>query len=452
MLKIISSPPFDDYSKKLFYQIFGQKKQLGLDNASFIYLWTGSLSNDETFSYTNRSLFNINNTHLPMFSNFIMSHARLVAGKKRFFNTRDEMYILYCGYIGSTVSRETFDQYYFQYIDNIVDRSTMEDMIQEACINDVVVLFVKDHFRVSSRNAWINPLPELSKYFSNLFEYYPNKRFIIVTSLENLHKEIVNDNCTVIPMGGDITNQLDSYMKYIPRVNKNTEAKNFISLNRGPRNHRLYLVSGLYGRGLDKYGTISYLSYLYKDQLSDVIPYDHNADNSYQLAKFGYEQYSHLREHKIEDSSDIYALQNDNLTNFKLRLQPKYDNSLVEFVSETSYNEQSFNITEKTLHFIYGGNFPIMISSPRTVDFLRNIGLDMFDDIIDHSYDTVTDPAARINAAIDLNIDILTSSNLIEQWKKHKYRIDKNIAFVREGKLKAYYCNRFWNTIKGLQI
>ena len=223
-------------------------------------------------------------------------------------------------------------------------------------------------------------------------------------------------------------------------------------MNRGPRNHRLYLVSGLYGRGLDKYGTISYLSYLYKDQLSDVIPYDHNADNSYQLAKFGYEQYSHLREHKIEDSSDIYALQNDNLTNFKLRLQPKYDNSLVEFVSETSYNEQSFNITEKTLHFIYGGNFPIMISSPRTVDFLRNIGLDMFDDIIDHSYDTVTDPAARINAAIDLNIDILTSSNLIEQWKKHKYRIDKNIAFVREGKLKAYYCNRFWNTIKGLQI
>lgn len=450
MLKIISSPPFDYYSKKLFFQVFGQKKKLGLDNASFVYLWSGSLSNENTYSQSNTMLFRIDFADLPMFSKFMMSHARMLAGKKRFFNTRDEMFSLYCEYVGVDVSREMFDRYYSSYVENIVDRSAVEDMIQEACINDIVVLFVKDHFRISTRESWVNPLPELTKYFSNLFTFYSNKKFILVTSLENLHKEIVNDNCTIIPMGGDITNQIDSYMNFMPEVNKNAEAKNFVSLNRGSRNHRLYLVSALYGRGLDEYGNISYLSSLHQDSLSNIIPYDYLTDNKYQLANIGYDRYSLVKEQKVEDSNDIYGLHNDNLTNFKESLQPKYNNSVVEFVSETSYNESSFNITEKTIHFIYGANFPIMISSPGTVDFLRNMGLDMFDDIIDHSYDNISDPASRINAAIDLNLDILTSSNLVKTWNKHKYRIDNNISFVREGKLKDYYTTRFWNTWKNL--
>ena len=450
MLKIISSPPFDYYSKKLFFQVFGQKKKLGLDNASFVYLWSGSLSNENTYSQSNTMLFRIDFADLPMFSKFMMSHARMLAGKKRFFNTRDEMFSLYCEYVGVDVSREMFDRYYSSYVENIVDRSAVEDMIQEACINDIVVLFVKDHFRISTRESWVNPLPELTKYFSNLFTFYSNKKFILVTSLENLHKEIVNDNCTIIPMGGDITNQIDSYMNFMPDVNKNAEAKNFVSLNRGSRNHRLYLVSALYGRGLDEYGNISYLSSLHQDSLSNIIPYDYLTDNKYQLANIGYDRYSLVKEQKVEDSNDIYGLHNDNLTNFKESLQPKYNNSVVEFVSETSYNESSFNITEKTIHFIYGANFPIMISSPGTVDFLRNMGLDMFDDIIDHSYDNISDPASRINAAIDLNLDILTSSNLVKTWNKHKYRIDNNISFVREGKLKDYYTTRFWNTWKNL--
>lgn len=449
MIKIISSPPFDDYSKKLFYQMIGQKKKLGLDNASFVYLWTGSLCNEDTYSYDNSILFKTNPAELPMFVNFMISKSPILAGKRRFFIPRNEIFSLYSDYAGVAVSRETFDRHYNQYVDSIIDRSKMEDMIQEACANDIIVLFVKDHFRMSPSNAWLNPLPEFSEYFNNLIDLYPNKKFVLVTSLENLHKDINKDNCTVIPMGGDVTNQIDSYMKFIPEVSKNTEAKNFISLNRGPRNHRLYLVSALYGRGLDEYGNISYLSPIYKKSLSDMIPYDYLMDSRYQEVDNGYQLYSRIREQKNEDSIDIYSSQNDNLTNFKQSLQPKYKNSIIEFVTETSYNESSFNITEKTLHFIYGANFPIMLSSPGTVDFLRNIGIDMFDDIIDHSYDTIEDPASRINAAIDLNMDILTSTNLYEQWNRHKYRMNKNIAFVREGKLTTYYSDRFWSILLG---
>jgi hypothetical protein len=453
MLKIISSPPFDDYSKRLFYQVFGKKKELGLSDASFIYLWTGPLSNPSSFVYSNGRLA-VNSPHsLPKFADFIRFRVDMVAGKKKYMNTRDDMYALYCEYVRVSSTDELYSifcSHYAQYIENILDRSMIEDMIQEACVNDTVVLFIKDHFRISTSTSWTTPMPELSTYFNNLFDYYPNKRFIVVTSLENLDREINKPNCTIIPMGGDVTNQLSLYMQHTPSVEKHNDAKNFISLNRGSRFHRTYLVSALYGRNLDSYGNISHLSFPDNTILSDAITYDYNADVNYDLVNHGFNRYSQVRPTKLEDSVNIYDIPNDNLTNFKESLQHKYTNSLIEFVSETSYNEHSFNITEKTLHFIYGANFPIMISSPGTVHFLRNMGIDMFDDVVDHSYDSIEDPAARINSAIDLNNDILTSTNMIDRWKENKYRIDKNISFVKEGKLRDFYSNRFWNTLKEL--
>jgi hypothetical protein len=454
MLKIINSPPFDDYSKRLFYQTFGRKHHLGLRNASFVYLWSGPLSNENYCGYSDKSLVNSNIHELPNFSRFFLQGpGRKVSGNNRYFNNRDDLYLSYCDFANLSNTEELYDifcNHYQKYSENLMDRTVVEDMIQEACVNDIVVIFVKDHFRIETKNSWVTTVPELSIYFNNLCEYYPNKRFIIVTSLENLHKEINKDNCTIIPMGGDITNQIDSYMQHTPNVDKNTDAKNFISLNRGPRYHRTYLVSGLYGRMLDKHGDSHHLTWPAASNLRDVIKYDYLNDRHYETADHGFIRYSKLE--KTLDSVDIYELQNDNLTNFKESLQSKYNNSIIEFVSETSYNEHSFNITEKTMHFIYGCNFPIMISSPGTVDFLRNMGIDMFDDIVNHSYDTITDPAERINAAIDLNLDILTSPNMLERWKQHKYRMDQNIAFVKEGKLREYYSDRFWNTLKETRI
>ena len=452
MLKIISSPPFDDYSKKLFFQLFGQKKKLGLDSASFIYLWTGPLTNNNTYSYSNSISFNTNPTSLPKFVDFMLSHARMLAGKKRFFNSRDEMFSLYLEYVGVDVSREIFDQYYSTYVESIIDRSTMEDMIQEACINDVIVLFVKDHFRINFKNSWIDPIPELVTYFANLCNYFPNKKFIIVTSLENLDKELKSSNCKIVNMGGDITNQISSYMNFTPLIEKSA-TKNFISLNRGDRPHRVYLVSNLYAKNLHNHGQISLLTPQNPNaKLNEAIIYNYKNDQNYELSNIGFSKYVAEHNHQIADSYNIYPQRgNDNLRNFQDSLQSKYLNSYVEFVSETSFNEKSFNITEKTLHFIYGCNYPIMISSPGVVKFLREMGIDMFDDIIDHSYDDIEDPCDRIVQAINKNIKILTMdlNSLRKQWENDKYRMEQNIKFV-QTKLAKFYQDRFWQQIKGL--
>jgi len=460
MLKIISRPPFDNFSIKLFFSLFAKKKQFKLGSATFMYMWTGPLSID-TGMYVDRNMIPF--SRFKAIDIYLSTHALLISGDKKFFNSREDLFTDFLAddetatqIIEANLSVEELRKEFYRQIDvysaNSYNRLEMARLIDKTIAESesTVVLFIKDHFRTNNSRSWLDPMPELSVYFSDMCDFYTNKHFIIVTSLENLDKEIVKDNCTVVNMGGDITNQMELYKEFTPDIHKNVDtSENFISLNRGARHHRVYLVASLYARGLDDYGNISMLSIPANTSLNNLINYDYQHDENYHTANEGLTKYHSTS--ATGDSYDIYLkANNDNLTNFKNSLQQKYVNSYIEFVSETSYNECSFNITEKTLHFVYGCNYPIMISSPGTVKFLRDMGIDMFDDFIDHSYDDIHNPADRINKAIDANYTILTmdTKELHQRWLSDKYRMEKNISFVKD-RLLEFYQDRFWKQLEG---
>ena len=109
-----------------------------------------------------------------------------------------------------------------------------------------------------------------------------------------------------------------------------------------------------------------------------------------------------------------------------------YRETFVEIITETSCTERCFNLTEKTLNSIYGKSFPILISSPGIVAFLRSMGMDVFDDIIDHSYDEIENPIDRIYQAINSNRELLTDTNKAKElWKANEHRFIKNIDFAK---------------------
>jgi hypothetical protein len=123
----------------------------------------------------------------------------------------------------------------------------------------------------------------------------------------------------------------------------------------------------------------------------------------------------------------------------KVQLSKYYKQTFVEIVNETSYTEKAFNLTEKTLNSIYGCNFPIILSSKGTVSFLRDMGLDMFDDIIDHDYDSIEDPIDRMFAAITTNQELLTNNNRTKRlWQENKDRFLYNVSFVKNNMYDFY--------------
>jgi hypothetical protein len=70
------------------------------------------------------------------------------------------------------------------------------------------------------------------------------------------------------------------------------------------------------------------------------------------------------------------------------------------------------------------------------------MGLDMFDDIIDHSYDNISDPAERLECAILNNKELLTNNKRTKDlWIKNQNRFKNNIDFCRE-RLYNFYNTR----------
>lgn len=294
--------------------------------------------------------------------------------------------------------------------------------------NDLIILGIKDHLTGIDFNPWTQSEPNMVVWLNQLAEYYADKTIILFTSLENLEVYITPTNVKIIPWGGDITNHQREYRQLEPVLEKNLDSNyTFLSLNRNKRSHRAMLVSLLYGLNLEQHGLISCM---FKDSITDLYEYTNWPEQD--IYKQGFNKFKDS-ELVLNDDYIIYNNKNnDNVTNFKNKLMPYYQNTFVEIVTETSYTEKCFNLTEKTLNSIYGCNFPIILSSQGTVAFLRNIGMDVFDDIINHRYDSIEDPSNRLHTAITDNIELLTNSTKVKElWSHNKFRFINNIDFAK---------------------
>lgn len=76
----------------------------------------------------------------------------------------------------------------------------------------------------------------------------------------------------------------------------------------------------------------------------------------------------------------------ENDENF-VRLLWVYGSCAVNIITETQYNHWPGVISEKTLLAFVSQQLPVLISYAGAVADTRDLGFDMFDDIIDHSYD-----------------------------------------------------------------
>jgi len=375
---IISRPPNDSFTLRLFYNLSKDRNI----NADWFYIWSASMFPSNAFN----------------------------------FNVAE----------------------YWDKNDELLYRTGIIENIKK----DLVILGIKDHLTYSEFNPWKEKTPSTVRYLEDMIDYYSDKKFIVFTSLENLDTYLNRDNLIkVIPWGGDITNQMSYYQNLKPVLEKNFDSEyNYLSLNRHLRSSRAYLLSLLFGLNLEKHGL---MSCMFQESIMDIQTRFEWQFNEYQtniqsLMSKGNKKLL-FYDFPITDEYDIYNnIDNDNVGNFKSKLSNYYKNTFVEIICETTYTEKSFLITEKTQNSIFGCNFPIWISSQGTVKFMREMGIDVFDDIIDHSYDEVENPIDRMYLAISKNKDILTNSNVKNIWKKNIHRFEKNVEFIKKGMYDFY--------------
>ena len=133
--------------------------------------------------------------------------------------------------------------------------------------------------------------------------------------------------------------------------------------------------------------------------------------------------------HEVVMDFSIRAGSYTNATIYQNLLQSKvFESTAVSLITEPAYYEQDTIVTEKTIMARYGGTVPIWFGGWRIPDYMRSLGFDIFDDIVDHSYQNLSDPEQRCLAAIDRNIHLLKNLTGVD----HK-RLQHNLNLVKSN-------------------
>lgn len=311
----------------------------------------------------------------------------------------------------------------------------------------IIVLGIKDHYIYAMDN-----------FFSELSFNNPTKKFLLIVSHENLGNRILKDKpniLNVLSWGGDLTNQVKFYQLGDVPIHKSFDDFIFTCHMRSPTKDRQILLSLILGFEIEKYGLITARDWF-------------NSGGGGYTAKFFSEIYTPNETiYKILDNGSLMAnsvkpniiydpkFENDvfkpgnpplNFENFRKYLRPNYERAPIDIVAESEMTNDAPFLTEKTLHAFYGKSLPIVITGTGAIQHLRDVGFDVFDDVIDHSYDVIDDRLLRIYSAVHKNLHLLTNKEFI--FKKYNSidpsRFDHNVNIIKNH-LCNFYENRLIN-------
>lgn len=171
--------------------------------------------------------------------------------------------------------------------------------------------------------------------------------------------------------------------------------KLFMCLNKEPRVHRVKMVDSLISNNLLNIGYVTFKS---NQNIYQYFNIDSNKSITYNIPQI--------------------TLDDTLFSNNFFGLHPLLSsNSYVEVVTESRHDLLPFK-TEKCVKPFYNLQFPIILGHYDIVNDLRKMDFDMFDDIIDHSYDLIEPITNRGFEGSDLSKKVLIITQQIIKLSK----------------------------------
>jgi hypothetical protein len=223
--------------------------------------------------------------------------------------------------------------------------------------------------------------------------------------------------------------------------------KGFLSLNGSMRTQRILLLielikSGyidLHGNVIDKNNNISFL--LYDNSKFNKESYSIFINNMLQNEDISQSDFSLLED--ISNSLPIIA-NGEEGERPDLLLREYYGNILNLVTDNASGFDDSDNfkygtitLTEKAWKPFKTHQLPLYIGLPGYVDIIRSLGFDVFDDVINHSYDKEQNHIERIKIVVE-ELNRLNQLDVIEFYNKNRKRFVKNCINIYKLKSEAY--------------
>ena len=213
----------------------------------------------------------------------------------------------------------------------------------------------------------------------------------------------------------------------------NDKPYSVLCLNATPKMHRIRAVLELIDQGL--------ISLEGMDQRGErVIPYVSFGKLDYVKGSITPNQVRNALQHKgqahleatLEQFLQALPLKADSFIEEGNSLATKidvrhYTQTKISIITETSMGSECMRITEKTAKPLSLGHPFVIVGPMQSVRMARSMGFSVFDDFIDHSYDTINDPSDRLKRSIQ------SASCFVRQMQENKINLKELVSHVRHN-------------------
>lgn len=255
--------------------------------------------------------------------------------------------------------------------------------------------------------------------------------------------------------------QNDDFIKRGIEPNWNNKNKSFNFMLNKVRPHRIllakminyfqlqdyvYSLAWQYNFNFDDPTTDSIVDPLIRQQISESTLPNYN---TFLNDSFDYtDNHIKVKLNHVKHRSLPGELGYDNAFSYQNQLKHNlFEPSYVSLISEPIYDVKAVMITEKTTMAIWGGTVPIWVGGWNIANEMKKIGFDVFEDLIDHSYQTLPNAFDRCYFAIKLNLNVLKNQQLLKDYfENNKSRFEHNLNLCQSNYLKQYrleHCKKY---------
>jgi hypothetical protein len=340
------------------------------------------------------------------------------------------------------IGLDNYECYLFYYCPHGTG-TNYKDLSKIKYEQDLIIWVAGDTLEsIEDYNWYSDKKPEGLLYIERICRMYPEKKFILITEQYEMDKLITVKNLKFVDIPPIYFRIDKSKNKYNICLDKNHDSKKkWVLFNNSARIYRIVSLCYILSKHIDDIGHVLASRHIYEkienhkkiySLVKEVFQfdidtmlklnsgYDRLKNNSFEKTSIPYWTFDPLTK-KI--SKNI----NDNIDNYNNNIIKLYKDVKLELLSCGHFSEPTPCFSEKEYQCFYGRNFFIYLNSPRSIEWLRKWGFDVFDDVVNHDYDLIEDPSERMIRAIDDNIHLLDGSADLDQlWKDREERFNQN--------------------------
>ena len=309
----------------------------------------------------------------------------------------------------------------------------IKDIEKIKLTKDLIIWVSTDALLEEHEFDWYNDIKPFGlSGFDQIAKNNPTKQFILCTDHIFLNDLVDAKNLHVVNFVSELW-RLKPEIEYTSALNvKNQNEYNWVTFLGAGRSHRIALLCYLLEKFSESTGV-----YSVSDRITDICDRYDNAESNFlytcspdvwKILNGGWKK---IKDGNLPNQIFLpkYPTGEKPVSNYNECLLPYLARTRLEIVTTTLFNEgKTLFPTEKELQSFYGCNFMILNSTQGAVCYLRSLGFDMFDDVVNHNYDNINEPIQRLIASLSNNSHLLDGSvDLDKLWQERKQRFSNNI-------------------------